>query len=161
MQTKIHCQARNILTEEDFNTLQGSVQEMLCALEQSTSALQDDFAGELIPLAQMTESGQPGHPRIEIDVQWLAYVNQGMTTKDIAKAVGCAPRTVRRCLLQYGLSKPAPPVIQHVERPDGTYSKEWHPTGSTWSAIRNDPQRLDNMVKRILDRFPNYSISFV
>ena len=68
---------------------------MLRALEQSTSALQDDFAGELIPLAQTTESGQPGRPQIEIDAQWLAYVNQGMTTKDIAKAVGCAPRTVR------------------------------------------------------------------
>ena len=134
---------------------------MLHTLEQSTSALQDDFAGELIPLAQTTESGQPGHPRIEIDAQWLAYVNQGMTTKDIDKAVGCAPRTVRRCLLQYGLSEPAPPVIQHVKRPDGTYSKEWHPTRSIRSAIRNDPQRLDNMVKRILDRFPNYSISFV
>ena len=134
---------------------------MLRALEQSTSASQDDFAGEPIPLAQTTESGQPGRPRIEIDAQWLAYANQGMTTKDIAKAVGCAPRTVRRRLLQYGLSEPAPPVIQHVERPDGTYSKEWRPTGPTRSAIRNDPQRLDNMVKRILDRFPNYSISFV
>jgi hypothetical protein len=141
--------------------LQSSVQEMLHALEESTSASQDDFAGDPIPLAQTTESGLPGQPRINIDQQWLAYASQGMTTKDIAKAVGCAPRTVRRRLLQYGLTEPAPPVIQHVEHPDGTYSKEWHPTGPTWSAIRNDPNHLDSMVKRILDCFPNYSLSFV
>jgi hypothetical protein len=134
---------------------------MLHALEESTSASQDDFAGDLVPLAQKTESGLPGHPRIKIDEQWLAYANQGMTTKDIATAVGCAPRTVWRRLLQYGLAEPAPPVIQHVERPDGTYSKEWHPTGPMRSAIRNDPNRLDSMVKRILDHFPNYSLSFV
>ena len=134
---------------------------MLHTLEELTLASQDDFAGDPIPLAQTMESGQPGHPQIEIDEQWLAYVNQGMTTKDIVKAVGCALRTVCQCLLQYGLAEPAPPVIQHVEHPDGTYSKEWHFTGPTRSSIRNDPSCLDNMVKRILDRFPNYSLSFV
>ena len=134
---------------------------MLRALEESASASQDDLTGDPIPLALTTGCGQPGRPRIQIDKQWLAYANQGMTTKDIAKAVGCAPRTVRRYLILYGLSEPAPPVIQHVERPDGTYAKEWHPTGPTRSAIRNDPERLDGMVKKILDRFPNYSLNFV
>ena len=134
---------------------------MLRALEGLASASQDDLTGDPIPLALTTGCGQPGRPRIQIDKQWLAYANQGMTTKDIAKAVGCAPRTVRRYLILYGLSEPAPPVIQHVERPDGTYAKEWHPTGPTRSAIRNDPERLDGMVKKILDRFPNYSLNFV
>jgi hypothetical protein len=134
---------------------------MLRALEESASASQDDFTGDPIPLAKTVRSGQPGRPRIEIDEQWLAYANQGMTTKDIANAIGCAPRTVRRRLLQYGLSEPAPPVIQYVERPDGTYAKEWHPTGPTRSAIRNDPERLDNIVKGILDCFPNYSLAMV
>jgi hypothetical protein len=68
---------------------------MLHALEESTLASQDDFAVDPIPLAQMTESGLLGRPRINIDQQWLAYASQGVTTKDIAKAVGCAPRTVR------------------------------------------------------------------
>lgn len=78
---------------------------MLCALEELMSASQEDFAGDLIPLAQTTELGQLGHPQIEIDKQWLAYMNQGMTIKDITKAVGCALRTVHQCLLQYGLAQ--------------------------------------------------------
>ena len=133
---------------------------MLSSLDAAVTRASDDLVGDPIPLANK-ERWQQGRSRIEIDKTWLAFASQGMTLKDIADKVGCHPRTVRRRLLDHHLAEPAPPVIQNMVCPDGTVVKEWHPTGPTWSQIRDDPARLDELVRQILERYSKYSIGFV
>jgi hypothetical protein len=64
-------------------------------------------------------------------------------------------------MLEYNLAEPAPPVIQTVVQPDGTFAREWHPTGPTGFAFRNDPAQLDKLVRPILCHYQNYSLGFV
>jgi hypothetical protein len=161
MLTALLEQARNLLTEDDCIALQNLVDNMLDVLEAAVAAAHDNLLRDPIPVSQRQGSGQTGRPRIEIDVNWLAYANQGLTLIDIGKEVGCSSRTVRRRLLEHNLAKPAPPVIQTVAQPDGTLVKEWHPTGPTQFDFRDEPELLDDLVLPILRRYNNYSDGLV
>ena len=133
------------------------------ALKDAVVIANDDLTRDLISLVQRTPQSHElgGRPRMEIDINWLAHASQGWTLKDIAKELGCSTRTVRRRMLEYNLAEPAPPVIQTVVQPDGTFAREWHPTGPTGFAFRNDPTRLDELVRPILCRYQNYSLGLV
>lgn len=154
-------QGRGLLTQDDYDTLQSSVNNMVASLNAAVAVAWDDIQGDPIPLAHREARGGPGRPRVKIDKNLLSYTSQGMTLKDIGDMIGCSARTVRRRLLEYNLTQPAPPVIQEVVQPDGTIAKEWHPTGPTRFDLRDDPERLDGLVRGILERFPNYSLEFV
>ena len=130
---------------------------MLESLNASVAAALDDGARDPLPLAHR-EQPRAGRPRIVIDKTFLSFASRGMTLIDIGKAVGCSARTVRRRLIDYGLAQPAPPVIQNVVRADGTQAKEWHPTGPTLFDLKDDMDRLDLLVGRIIECFPNYSL---
>jgi hypothetical protein len=128
---------------------------MLDALEAAVATALDDLRNP-VPLVR------PGsRSRIEIDVNWLAHASQGLTLKAIASELGCSSRTVRRRMLEHNLAELAPPVIQTVVQPDGTLTKEWHPTGPTGFDFRNEPEELDDVVRPILRRYTNYSLGFV
>jgi hypothetical protein len=90
-------QAQNLLSEENYNILQGSVLNMQEALEDALAIANDDLARDLIPLVRRTEQshGLGGRPWVEIDMNWLAHASQGWTLKEITKELGCSPRTVR------------------------------------------------------------------
>ncbi|KAF8717155.1 hypothetical protein AX14_012207 [Amanita brunnescens Koide BX004] len=81
--------------------------------------------------------------------------------KNIGELVHCSARTVRQWLLDYQLAEPAPPVIHEVIQQDGTLAREWHPTGPTQFDFKDQPARLDELVKGIIDHFSKYSIQFV
>lgn len=154
-------QARNLLEDQDYDTLQESLVDMAACINGAITASADDMAANPIPLAQLEERRRPGRPRINIDKNWLSYASQGLTLKDIGEQVHCSARTVRRRLLDYDLAEPAPPVIQEVVRPDGTHTKEWHPTGPTRFDFKEQPERLDELVEGVINRFSKYSIQFV
>lgn len=156
-----HMQAQALLTQEDYDTLLNSVTDMLASLNAAVARAWDDMAGDPIPLAQREARVGAGPARLHIDKNWLAYASQGMTLKDIANVLGCSARTVRRRLIEYQLAEPAPPVIREVVRPDGTLAKEWHPTGPTRFDLGDDEERLDGLVRGIIERFSNYSLESV
>ena len=154
-------QARNLLEQEEYDTLRDSLNDMTACINGAITASADDVVGAPILLAQLGERGRPGRPRFDIDKNWLSYASQGITLKDIGEQLHCSARTVWRRLLDYHLAEPAPPVIQEVIQPDGTHAKEWHPTGPTGFDFKDQPARLDEIVKRIIDRFSKYSLEFV
>ena len=154
-------QARNLLEQGEYDVLQDSVNHMAECLNAAITTAVDDTIGDPIPLTRLEERGGPGRRRIGIDRNWLSYAIQGITLKDIGKELNCSARTVRRRLLEYRLAEPAPPVIQEVIQPDGTLTKEWHSTGPTGFDFKGQPARLDELVKGILNRFPNYGVAYV
>ncbi len=153
-------QARNLLGQRDYNTIQDSVNDMAAYLNEAITVAVDDTVGDPLPLARLERRG-PGRPRIDIDENWLSYASQGITLKDIGELVNCSARTVRRRLLDYNLAKPAPPVIQEVVQPDGTVAREWHSTGPTRFDFKDQPARLDELVRGIINRFPSYGVEYV
>ena len=157
----LRLQARNLLEQEDYDTIRESVNDMAAYLNVAITTAQDDMVGDPMPLTQVEDQKRPGRPRVNIDRNWLSYASQGLTLKDIGEQVNCSARTVRRRLLEYQLAEAAPPVIQEVVQPDGTLAKEWHPTGPTRNKFKDQPERLDELVKGILDRFPKYSLQSV
>ena len=134
---------------------------MINYLNVAITIASDDVGGDPVAVAYKELHGGVGRPRIHIDPTWLAHVHPGSTLKKIAKLLGCSARTVRRRLIDYQLAVPAPPVIQEVLQPDGTIAKEWHPTGPTGFDLKEEPHLLDELVKDILERFPNYSLESV
>lgn len=54
-----------------------------------------------------------GRPRININPNDLAALTSGrrVTRIHLAELYGCHPRTIRRRLLEFGLSEPGPPVF--------------------------------------------------
>jgi hypothetical protein len=69
----------------------------------------------------------------------------------------CSPRTIRRRALEYSLSREAPPVFETVPSPDGTVSQIWVSlTMPARSAVAEDPDALDALVRSVLHTFPNF-----
>jgi hypothetical protein len=154
-------QARNLLEREQYEVIHDSLEEMIAYLNGAITIASDDAGGDPVPVAYREEHGGTGRPRIHIDPTWLSHAHPGSSLKKIATLLGCSARTVRRRLIDYELAVPAPPVIQEVPQPDGTIAKEWHPTGPTGFDLKDEPDRLDQHVKEILERFPNYSLESI
>lgn len=100
--------------------------------------------------------GRVGRPRVEIDRNYLGSALQVRGPYQLAEAMKCSPRTIRRRALEYGLADPAPPVFQTIENPDGTISRSWFSSSTpTRSAIAEEPNALDDIVRAALQTFPN------
>ncbi|KAF8345454.1 hypothetical protein F5887DRAFT_1192174 [Amanita rubescens] len=147
--------ARNVLEQEEYDSIQDSVNTMAACLNKAITAA----VGDPIPLAQLDQTG-PGRPRIDIDKNWLSYASQRITLQNTGELLHCSARTVRRRLLDYHLAEPAPPVIQEVVQPDGTVAREWHSTRLRFD-FKDQPARLDELVRGIVNRFPNYGLDHV
>jgi hypothetical protein len=152
---------RGLFNPTDISTVRLSTENMIRALDDAASEARDDAAAAPMSVACVVNRGTGGRGRLEIDKNWLAHASQVQTLRAVAEELGCHPRTVRRRLLDYGLANQAPPVIQSVEHPDGTRTKEWHPLGPTMSDINGDPQALDALVGQVLETFPDYGIEYL
>ena len=99
--------------------------------------------------------GRVGRPRVEIDRNYLETALQVRGPHQLAKVMGCNPRTIRRRALEYGLADPAPPVFQTTQDPDGTVSRSWYSSSTpARSLIAEDPNALDDVVRGVLQTFP-------
>ena len=159
--TYINLQARDYIDILDYQTIVQSVVDMIECLDNAEDDARDDTGGDPIPVSMYTSKEGKGRPRLEIDRNWLMYALQVQTMADIAKELGCNPRTVRRRILEYGLADPAPAIIQEVVRDDGTIAWEWRPRGPTMSALNEDPDGLDVVIQEVLERFSTYGIEYL
>ena len=90
-----------------------------------------------------------GRPAVQIQPEDLAALSVGRTThQQIADLYCCSARTIRRRLVEFGLTPPGPPVYTENVLPDGTVQREYRPgTSSDLSQISD--LELDEIIGAI------------
>jgi hypothetical protein len=147
-------QHQNQLPVDDYRSLQDSVSKMIECLRTAEIEAMDPPA----PGLQVSNrvKGRVGRPRVEIDKNFLENALKVRGPHQLAKVMKCSPRTIRRRALEYGLVDEAPPVFQTFQNPDGTVSQTWHSSSTpSHSAVAEDPDALDELVRAVLHTFPN------
>ena len=143
-----------MISYNDFVSLQESVTTMLECIQTAENEAMDPPAPGLQVSCRV--KGPVGRPCIEINKNYLESALQLQGPHQLAKVMKCNARTIRRRALEYGLVDPAPPVFQNVENPDGTVSQSWFSSSMpTCSGIAEEPNALDDIVKAVLQTFPN------
>lgn len=99
-------------------------------------------------------SGLPGRPRKHIDRQFLQQASQLRSPKHLAAIFGCSARTVRRRMLDLGLSQPGSPVFVQVLQPDGSVNIIHSP--NPFKPTNLTDAELDHVVGGILETFPHF-----
>lgn len=126
------------------------------ALTQAASLTLDPLESvPQVPLGtQQTETR--GRPAVHILPEDLAALSTGRTTRrDIAELYNCHPCTIRRRLLDFGLSQPGRPVYSDVQNPDGSTSRVYTPGTSSDLSELSDA-KLDQVMRSIHDQFPSF-----
>jgi hypothetical protein len=101
--------------------------------------------------------GRVGRPWVEIDRNFLESTLQVRGPHQLGMVMKCSPRTIRRRALEFGLTQEAPPVFQMVPNLDGTVSQMWFSSSTpARSAVAEDPDALDRLVRSVLHTFPNF-----
>jgi hypothetical protein len=95
-----------------------------------------------------------GRPRIEIDPQVLQEALNLRGTTHLAALFNCAPRTIRRRALEYGLVEPGAPVYTDTPRTDGTIVRTYASTSRPVSVLTDE--ELDTVLTSILEVFPDF-----
>jgi hypothetical protein len=67
----------------------------------------------------------------------------------------CHPRTIRRRLLEYGLSAPGPPVYIDEPQLDGSISRTYNVGSSSDLSLLSD-RDLDQLILNIYNQFPSF-----
>ena len=97
-----------------------------------------------------------GRPPIDIHPDHLALLATGRTThQEIADIYQCNARTIRRRLIEYGLSSPGPPVYVNELQEDGTTRRVYSAGRSSDLSQMTDGQ-LDTVMVTIYERFPSF-----
>ena len=108
----------------DAHTITTSVDDMISALESSINCTRYPPDASPIMLGNTVHSGKRGRPPVDIKPEDLTLLANGRTTmKDISELYQCGVRTIRRRMLEFGLSKPGPPVYTEYEQDDGSVER--------------------------------------
>ncbi|KAG6894990.1 hypothetical protein C0992_003632, partial [Termitomyces sp. T32_za158] len=146
-----------LLTPQDYQSVQQSLDRMIAALDEAAS-LSTDYPDAPPPsLSRGTvKNGQPGCPRLDIRPDDLARFTSGRATHEqIAALYGCSARTIRRRLVEYGLSPPGPPVYTQHEQPDGSIQRQYAPGASADLSQLSD-EELDALMLDIYEQFTSF-----
>lgn len=102
------------IPDENRHTILSSVAEMIKALDDAIRTSSDTPDAPPITLGSRETTGSSGCPRVDISPGDLALLISGcrVTHEELARLYNCHPRTIRRRLLEYGLSQPGPPVYR-------------------------------------------------
>jgi len=101
-------------------------------------------------------SGRPGRPPIDIRPDHLELLSAGRTThQEIADLYQCSARTIRRRLLEYGISTPGPPVYTDQVQEDSTIIRVYSAGRSSDLSEMSDDE-LDAVMLTIYERFPSF-----
>ncbi|KAF7297059.1 hypothetical protein MIND_00938700 [Mycena indigotica] len=112
---------RTIFSNEELGCLNQNLHDMLRDLEQAGLGHPDESERQRIQVVQLgmsTPSG--GRPPVIIDEDFLKQAIQLRGPTQIARLLGCSPRTVRRRILEFNLANRAPPVFELYLTPDGS-----------------------------------------
>ncbi|KAK1219067.1 hypothetical protein PQX77_018216 [Marasmius sp. AFHP31] len=104
--------------QAEWQLLQTNLQVMLLDVRQMYKrAAESSHRGRPVVL-ETTSSGGRGRPRTTINREFLAWAYTQRTTAGIAHFLDLSARTVRRALLQYGITKPGNhPFPEQTRRP--------------------------------------------
>lgn len=149
-------QLQHLTPPIDYDTMITSVRQMITSLE-SSAANSVDIPDQTIGLlGRRSPDGTVGRPRTQITADQLMTVNTGRTTRtQLAEMFGCSERTIRRRLVEFGLSRPGPPVYTEEPHPDGTTHRVYHPGSSSDLSDISDND-LDQVMLEIYHQFPSF-----
>ncbi len=129
---------------------------MITALDNAVTSSQDIPDAPPISLDGNTHSGTPGRPPIDIRPEHLSLLSTGRTThQEIADLYQCSARTIRRRLLEHGLSIPGPPVYTNDVQEDGVDIRVYSAGRSSDLSHMSD-EELDAVMLTIYERFPSF-----
>ena len=135
---------------------------MIESLDNAITTSSDIPNGPPITLGAREPPSGPGRPRVDIDPQDLAMLVSGcrVTHERLANLYNCNPRTIRRRLLEYGLSAPGPPVYTTQTEADGITTRTYRPGTSSDLSILPDDQ-LDALILSIYRQFPPFGCRMI
>ncbi|TDL13372.1 hypothetical protein BD410DRAFT_685902, partial [Rickenella mellea] len=152
----------SLIPAEEYAIFRRGIQEMIDALDQASIQSHDspDAPPPLLSISNST--GQRGRPRIDLNREFLEAAANLRGTSDLAKVFHCSSRTVRRRMLDYGLSNPGVPVYIEYEADDGNivrfYNEVQQPPNAAGSLSDNE---LDIVIRQILEIFPTFGRSMI
>jgi len=133
-----------------------SVQSMLQALDAGCIASSDEPDAPAPVFGERVSDGGRGRPPVSVDANELAVLSAGRTTRNqLANLYNCSARTIRRRLVEYGLSAPGPPVYIQEEQPDGTIQRRYF-AGSSSDLSQISDTDLDRIILGIYQQFPSF-----
>lgn len=143
---------------EKREVLRTNLQTMLLALD-SISLEAHDPPNNIPPSAVFAPDVPPppargGRPRKDIDPAFVHASLRHRSKRAIARNLGCSARTIRRRLVEHGLSLPAPPVFHY--HPGQRPVRSAHTAGVSDAFARISNFDLDRLVACILTTFPSF-----
>ncbi|KAM6491461.1 hypothetical protein JOM56_013030 [Amanita muscaria] len=143
---------REQLPPVEFYSLEESLSKMVDALQEAEQRATETPT----PGIQVSSwvAGVCGRPRVEINKEYLEHVLDIRGPSQLTEVFQCSARTIRRRALELGLTPPGLPVIQTVELPDGSISRQWVSLGTrAWAVISDNDEALDSLVASVLATF--------
>lgn len=129
---------------------------MITALDAAVTSSSDPPDAPPVGLGSRATQGSVGRPPINIDRADLAVLNVGRVSHTrLAELYHCHPRTIRRRLLEYGLSAPGPPVYIDEPQLDGSISRTYNVGSSSDLSLLSD-RDLDQLILNIYNQFPSF-----
>ncbi|KAF5381556.1 hypothetical protein D9615_005527 [Tricholomella constricta] len=146
----------HLLPAHDLQTVQSSVGRMVAALDEATTTSSDFPDAPPVAYSSMVVDGTQGHPRIDIKPEDLARFSTGRATRQqIADIYGCSARTIRRRLVEFGLSSPGPPVYTDVQHTNGSIERIFS-SGVSSDLLQISDAELDQVMLNIYEQFPSF-----
>jgi hypothetical protein len=140
----------------DAHTITTSVDAMIIALESSINTTRYPPDAPPIMFGKTVQSSKRGRPPVEIRLEDLTLLASGRTTmKDIADLYQCGAWTIRRRMVDFGLSEPGPPVYTEQEQDDGSVERVYS-RGSCTNLSQATDQELDAILISIYEQFPSF-----
>lgn len=144
----------------DRETVLSSVASMIQTLDTAVVASSEvPDVQPILPELGAVENNDfhSGRPRIDINPNDLIALTSGrrVTRTHLAELYGCHPRTIRRRLLEFGLSEPGPPVFTTEINDSGIATRIYQPGSSSELSTLSDEQ-LDVLILSIYQHFPSF-----
>jgi hypothetical protein len=149
-------QHMSVMNAGDVQIITSSVERMIQALDEAMATSSDFPDAPPLIFGERVASGEPGRPAINIRPEDLAQLTTGrITHEQVALIYNCSTRTIRRRLLDYGLSSPGPAVYVDEPQPDGTVIRTCSAgVRSDLSSLTDD--ELDQIMLSIYEQFPSF-----
>ncbi|KAM6497900.1 hypothetical protein JOM56_005848 [Amanita muscaria] len=149
---------REQLPPVEFYSLEESLSKMVDALQEAEQRATETPTPGIQVSSRV--AGVCGRPRVEINKEYLEHVLDIRGPSQLTEVFQCSARTICRRALELGLTPPGLPVIQTVELPDGSISRQWVSSGTRARAVISDnDEALDSLVASVLATFPGHGRS--
>ncbi|KAJ6605986.1 hypothetical protein B0H10DRAFT_1886486, partial [Mycena sp. CBHHK59/15] len=149
-------QHTDLIPVAERQVLEDSISCMLEALLTATVQSQDIPSSPGMSVSHPIYTGRRGHPRLDIDYDFLAFGLDLHSPTGLAPVAGVSSRTVRRRALEYGLAQPAAAI--YVEARDEVLGElvRTYVSSTTAPVSTLTDGELDQLMHHILEIFPTF-----